>query len=83
MAHSRTAKKNIRKSRKRRSANKATMSAMRTDIKRVLQAESAEDAGAALARAQKLVDKAAKRNQIHQNKAARIKSSLVRAARAI
>ena len=81
MAHSRTAKKNIRKSRKRRSANKATMSAMRTDIKRVLQAESPEAAAAGLARAQKLVDKAAKRNQIHPNKAARIKSSLARAAR--
>ena len=76
MAHSRTAKKNIRQNERRRLHNKAQASEMRTQLKRVREAIEGDDtatAQAELPRAQKLIDKAAKRNHIHANKAARLK----------
>ncbi|HEX5138944.1 MAG TPA: 30S ribosomal protein S20 [Planctomycetota bacterium] len=79
MAHSRTAKKNIRKNEARHERNKAAVAAMRTQVKRVRTAVAAGDrAGAAreFAKAQQLADKAAKRNRVHKNTAARIKSRL-------
>ena len=81
MAHSRTAKKNIRKNEKRRLANRAANAAMRTEIKRVraaLEQGDVEAARAGLPRAQKLLDKAAKSRRMHPNKAARTKSRLAR-----
>ena len=82
MAHSRTAKKAVRQNERRRIRNKAATSTMRTQIKRVHAAVAAGDgtAAAELATAQKLVDKAAKNNRIHANKAARLKSQLAKAA---
>ena len=83
MAHSRTARKNIRKSAKRREHNKAAASAMRTQVKKVRAAIDAGDGAAAraeLSLTQKLLDKAAKTNRIHPNKAARMKSRLAKAA---
>jgi len=77
MAHSRTARKNIRKNVRNRVRNKAALSAMRTQIKRA-ETASGDAAAIELARAQKLVDKSAKKNRIHENKAARIKSRLAR-----
>ena len=82
MAHSRTAKKNIRQNIKRRAHNRALNSAMRTQIKKVREAVAAGDAATAkseLPRAQKLLDKAAKTNRLHRNKAARAKSQLAKA----
>ncbi|MHC4959460.1 MAG: 30S ribosomal protein S20 [Planctomycetota bacterium] len=82
MAHSRTAKKNVRQNIKRRARNRAANSAMRTEIKRVEEAVEANDtaaAQAALPQAQKLIDKAAKTHRMHPNKAARAKSQLARA----
>jgi small subunit ribosomal protein S20 len=82
MAHSRTARKNIRKNERRRAQNKAVLSAMRSQVRRVRELVLSGDAAAAareLQRAQKLADKAAKRNRIHRNTAARIKSRLARA----
>ena len=83
MAHSRTAKKAVRQNERRRIRNKAATSTMRTQIKKVHEAVAAGDktaAAAELARAQKLVDKAAKSNRIHKNKAARLKSQLAKLA---
>jgi len=79
MAHSRTAKKNIRKTLKRRIQNRALNSAMRTEIKKVreaIESGNAEEAQAAFPHAQKLLDKAAKTNRMHANQAARMKSRL-------
>jgi small subunit ribosomal protein S20 len=79
MAHSRTAKKNIRKTLKRNILNRALNSAMRTEVKKVKAAIEAGDANAAKAAlpvAQKLIDKAAKTNRMHPNRAARVKSRL-------
>ena len=82
MAHSRTARKAIRQNEKRRAHNRGRLSAMRTQIKQLEAAVAANDAAtakAALPKAQKLLDKAAKANRIHANKAARLKSRLTRA----
>ena len=86
MAHSRTAKKNIRKNVARHALNKAAVSAMRTQLKRVRAAVVAGDREAAtreFQKAQKLADKAAKANRIHKNAAARIKSRLATAVNSL
>jgi len=86
MAHSRTAKKNIRQNERRRIRNKAAMSAVRTQIKKVREAIEANDAATARAElplAEKLVDKAAKADRIHRNRAARIKSRLTKSVNKI
>jgi small subunit ribosomal protein S20 len=53
---------------------------MKTAMKKVLDAENTESAQAALPNAMKMVDKAAKKNIIHANAAARNRSRLTRAA---
>jgi small subunit ribosomal protein S20 len=86
MAHSRTAKKAIRQNERRRLHNKAALSSMRTQIKRVRLAVAAGDAAAAAAElplAQKLLDKAAKTNRIHANRAARVKGKLAKAVQGL
>ena len=86
MAHSRTAKKAIRQNERRRLHNKAALSTMRTQIKKVRTAVAARDTAAAVAGlplAQKLLDKAAKTNRIHANQAARVKSKLAKAVQGL
>ena len=82
MPNSKQAKKRVKQDEERRLHNKAIRSSMRTAMKRVLAAETAEDAEKALPDAVKRVDKAAKTNIIHDNAAARYKSRLARAASA-
>jgi len=82
MVKSAAAKKRIRLNEERRLANKAKKSAMKTSIKRVLEAVergSLEDARKALPLAVKKIDKAAKTNIIHANTAARRKSRIAKA----
>ena len=78
MPNNKQAKKRVRQDEVRRHQNKVKKTSMRTAIKRVLQAESAEDAKAALPAAMKRIDKAAKVNVIHDNAAARYKARLER-----
>ncbi len=83
MAHSRTAKKNARKNERRRLASRAILTATRTQVKRLRAAIAAKDGTvvtASLPQAQKMLDKAAKTNRMHKNKASRLKSRLARAA---
>jgi small subunit ribosomal protein S20 len=82
MATSKQAKKRIRTSEKARLANKATRTAMRSAVRKVLAAESKEAAQAGLPLAAKRIDKAAKQGVIHKNTAARTKSRLARAVAA-
>ena len=82
MPNNKQAKKRVRQNETRRQENKVVRSSMRTAVKKVVQAESSEAAQAALPEAMKRVDKAAKKNIIHDNAAARIKSRLSRAAQA-
>ena len=79
MPHSMSAKKRVKQNEKSREQNKAKKSEMRTQVKKVRQAiEDGDKAAAekALPRAMKLLDKAARDNIIHANKAARDKSRI-------
>ena len=60
----------------RRMRNKVVRTSMRSAVKKVLEADSADVAQSSLAEAFKRVDKAAKKNIIHDNAAARKKAQL-------
>jgi len=79
MPNSRSAKKSLRKSQKRRLHNRMQRSALRTTIKKFRAAVDAGDreaVDAAFRLATKKLDQAAAKNLIHRNKAARTKSRL-------
>ena len=80
MPHTKSAKKNLRKSEKRRLHNRAVKKTLRTHIKRFLAAADgpAEALQAEYNLAAKKLDKAAARGIIHRNLAARKKSQLAR-----
>ncbi|MEM8711467.1 MAG: 30S ribosomal protein S20 [Planctomycetota bacterium] len=78
MPNTKQAKKRMHTDDIRRMRNKTVRSSMRSAVKRVLQADSSADAEAALSDAFKRVDKAAKKNIIHDNAAARKKAQLHR-----
>jgi small subunit ribosomal protein S20 len=81
MPHSENAKKTMRQNERRRAANKAKRSAMRTFTKKVITAIEAGNKAEAvkeLQLAQALIDKAAKTRVIHPNTASRRKSALAR-----
>lgn len=82
MPSSKQATKRMRQGEERRVRNKGVRSAMRTAVKKVLQAENGEEATKLLPAAMKRVDKAAKQRVIHKNTAARLKSQVTLAARA-
>lgn len=71
-----SAKKRVLTDAKKRLKNKAIKSKMRTAIKKVLNAENKEEAVKCLKSAQIELDKAARKNVIHKNTAARKKSRL-------
>ena len=79
MPTSKQAKKRLVQSERKRVANKASRSAMKTAVKKVLAAPSKEEAQKLLPLAMQKVDKAAKARVIHPNTAARKKSQLSRA----
>jgi small subunit ribosomal protein S20 len=84
MPHTRSAKKNLRKSEKRRLANRATKKAVKTQIKTFQAALGGpvEELKAQYNLAAKKLDKAAAKRVIHPNLAARKKSQLARALHA-
>ena len=75
MAHSKQAQKRIRTNAKARQANKIVRSASRSAIKKAVGSGTPEDQ----ARAQRALDKAAKKGVVHKNTAARRKSRLAKA----
>ena len=81
MPNNKQTTKVVKRDEVRRTHNKTITSAMRSAVKSVLNAESPEDARKALPDAMRKVDKAAKKNLIHANAAARMKGQLSRAAR--
>lgn len=86
MANIKSAKKRARQSEQRRQRNASARSMVRTAIKKVVKAIDGNDkaaAEAALKSAQPLMDRYASRGLIHQNKAARHKSRLNTAIRAL
>ncbi len=79
MPNTKSAKKRHRQSLQRRAKNRAVKSTLRTQIKKVLAAVTAQDTAAsdaAFREAAKKLDRAASANVIHKNRAARIKSRL-------
>lgn len=82
MPNTKQAKKRVRQDEERKEHNKVLKSSMRTAMKRVLNASSADEAAKAMPQAMKRIDKAAKSNIIHDNAAARYKARLHRHAAA-
>lgn len=76
-----SAKKAMRQGRARHERNRAQSSALRTALKRVRSATTREQAGEAYRVAARLLDRAARKNLIHANTAARYKSRLAAAVR--
>ena len=79
MPYTRTAKKRLRQNDKRRVTNRAKMVRMRSEVKKAresIRSGPMDKAGEQLRLATKYIDKAAKMNLIHPNKAARMKSGL-------
>lgn len=73
-----SAEKRLRQSEKRREHNKSVRSRIRTETRKLLEAESAEEAEERLQELYALLDRAAAKDVIHENKAAREKSRLAR-----
>lgn len=78
MPRIKSAKKAMRQARVRLSRNRPQRSALRTALKRVREAATAELAGKAYALAVQLLDRAARKGLIHKNNAARYKSRLAK-----
>jgi small subunit ribosomal protein S20 len=86
VANIKSAIKRARQNIKLRQHNASARSMYRTFVKNVIKAVEAGDqeaAKAAYAKAQPIIDKAACKGLIHQNKAARIKSRLVARVKAM
>ena len=86
MPITKSAQKQLRKSRDRRLRNRAAKSSLRTAIKKVragLEKRDTETSAKALAEAAPLIDKAAGKGFIHKNAAARYKSRLDRQLQAL
>ena len=86
MAHSKQAVKRIRTSEKKRLTNKARMTRMKTETKKLLAAVEAGDKGKAqelLPMVCKCIDKAAKINVIHRHTASRRKGQAMKAVQAM
>ncbi|MDX2192688.1 MAG: 30S ribosomal protein S20 [Gemmatimonadales bacterium] len=79
MPRTQSAKKAMRQTKTRTERNRQQRSALRTAIKRVRKAASPAEAKAAFESAEKLIDRAGRKNLIHRNTAARTKSRLAKA----
>lgn len=73
-----SAEKRLRQSRKRRQRNQSVKSEIRTLARRIEQADSVEEAEELLREAYAELDRAAGKDVMHPNKAARRKSQLAR-----
>jgi len=82
MANTSSAKKAVRSSKKKQIHNlgwkKRIKSAVKNILNLVKDGKSAEDLKSSMSAAQKVLDKAAKENVMHRNKANRIKSKLAK-----
>ncbi|MCQ2051682.1 MAG: 30S ribosomal protein S20 [Bacteroidaceae bacterium] len=76
MANHKATEKEIRQSEARRLHNRYYAKTMRNAVRKLRSMTNKEEALAAYPAVQKMLDKMAKKNMIHLNKAANIKSSL-------
>jgi len=78
MAHHKSAKKRIRQDANKRLANRYYKKTTRSAIKRLRDMEDAKTAQSFLPKVLSMIDKLAKRNTWHKNKASNLKSKLMR-----
>lgn len=78
MPNIKSAKKRMELGRKWNVANRQKRSTLRTAVKKVRQATSADEAQVLYRNAEALLDRAAAKRLMHPNRAARIKSQLAR-----
>lgn len=78
MAHHKSALKRIRQSEKRRLHNKYYAKTTRNAIKTLRNLKDKKEAESLFSKVVSMVDKLAKKNIIHQNKAANLKSKLAK-----
>lgn len=78
MAHTKSALKDIKKSRENREVNRQVEGSMKTAMKKFIARTDAAGAEDAYKKAMKLVDKAAHKGVIHKNAASRRKGQLDR-----
>lgn len=78
MAHHQSAKKRIRQNEKRRDANRYYAKTARNAIRKLRSVEDKEEANKMYPKVSSMIDKLAKRGQIHKNKAANLKSKLMK-----
>lgn len=71
--------KDVRRTKRRRERNIGVMSRLRSAITAISKAKTPEEAKKALKAAESLLDKAAAKNYVHKNMAARKKSRLAKA----
>lgn len=76
MAHHLSAKKRIRQTEKRREHNKYYARTTRNAIKKLRSSKTREEAAEMLPEVSSMLDRLAKKNIIHKNKAANLKSKL-------
>lgn len=76
MPNIKSAQKRMQLSRKWAAENRTARSKIRTAIKKVRQAQAAQDAQAVLGEAVSLLDRAGRKNLIHPNRVARLKRQL-------
>ena len=78
MAHHKSAKKRIRQTEKLREANRYYKKSARTAIRKLREMTDHKEATEFLPKVVSMIDKLARRNTWHKNKAANLKSSLTR-----
>ena len=78
MANHKSALKRIRSNEKKRLTNRYQHKTTRNAIKKLREMDKAKDAQAFLPSVISMIDKLAKKNVIHNNKAANLKSKLVK-----
>lgn len=83
MANHKSALKRIRQAEKKRVANKYVHKTMRNALKSLREESNKKDAEAAMPGVFSMIDKLTKRNIIHKNKAANLKSGLAKQVAAL
>jgi len=78
MAHHKSALKRIRQNAKRRLQNRYFKKSARTAIKKLREMTDKTEAAKFLPKVSSMVDRLAKKNQFHKNKASNLKSKLAR-----
>ena len=78
MAHTKSAKKRIRQNAKRRLENRYYAKTMRNAVRKIRATKDKKEAEKELPAVLSLVDRVAKRNQIHKNNAGNLKSKLTK-----